>query len=320
VLELMERSTQPARPLRRRSTMWVPSWNTPCGLAEYTAHLAGELPGVHITAERPDLRGVRLLHIQHENSLFEEGSLTQAVQEARVAGLPVVITEHAVTHQMRAWERDADVLVSLTSKGADVLRARWPRKRVEHLHLGCPAWSSGRKNRRGRVIGVFGFLEPHKGFRQLLDVLRNTSDTEMLMFSYAKSPQVEQAWEQASAGLPVRRERAYLTLEEIAARLSLEADILAFWYDEIPHASASYAVRIGLATGVPVLASPTSWFEDLAQVTYQPADLGEGVRHLLEDTPLREGLVAAAREFVEANSWRRTAERHSALWQSLESG
>ena len=46
-------------------------------------------------------------------------------------------------------------------------------------------------------------------------------------------------------------------------------------------------MRVGLATGVPVLTSPTSWFADLRDVTYQPADLEEGVRRLLEDTQLR---------------------------------
>jgi len=35
--------------------------------------------------------------------------------------------------------------------------------------------------------------------------------------------------------------------------------------------------------------------------------------------PLRERLSAAARTYCEHNSWPRTAERHLALWQTLES-
>jgi glycosyltransferase involved in cell wall biosynthesis len=77
-------------------------------------------------------------------------------------------------------------------------------------------------------------------------------------------------------------------------------------------------VRVGLASGVPVLTSPTSWFADLREVTYQPADLEEGVRRLLEDTQLRDQLVDAATAYCHEHSWRRIAERHLALWRSLE--
>jgi glycosyltransferase involved in cell wall biosynthesis len=92
-----------------------------------------------------------------------------------------------------------------------------------------------------------------------------------------------------------------------------------FWYDGIGFPTASYAVRIGLAAGVPVLTSPTSWFADLRDVTYQPRNLVEGVRRLLDDTPLRERLTAAAREYCHAHTWSRIAERHLALWRTLES-
>jgi hypothetical protein len=104
----------------------------------------------------------------------------------------------------------------------------------------------------------------------------------------------------------------------VAQRLAAECDILVFWYDQIPDVSASYAARIGLATGVPVLTSPTGWFADLCDVTYQPQNLIEGVKHLMDDTMLRERLIAASREHCHENSWPRIAERHLALWRALE--
>jgi len=91
-----------------------------------------------------------------------------------------------------------------------------------------------------------------------------------------------------------------------------------FWYNEIDSATVSGAVRVGLASGVPVLTSRTSWFDDVRDVTYQPANLAEGVRHLLDDTRLREDLVESATAYCHAHSWTRSAERHVALWRSLE--
>ncbi|HEV3468491.1 MAG TPA: glycosyltransferase [Pyrinomonadaceae bacterium] len=318
VLDSIERRLPAKRTLRRAYTLFVPSWETPCGIAEYAGHLGEAMAGVRVTGRAPELRGVRVLHVQHEYSLFDDASLAAHVREARRHRVPVVITEHTVGRESPAWERGADALVALTRGGARTLRGRWPGKRVECIPCGCPTWFPPRKKRRGRVVGAFGFLEQHKGFWRLLEVLRALPGTEMLLVSHAKNPANEARWSRDAAGLPVRHRKEFLPVADAARLLAAEADILVYWYDEIPFASASSAVRVGLATGVPVLASPTSWFEELAGVTFQPRDLVEGVARLLEDTSLRERLAAAARDYCHEQSWPRTAERHLALWQSLE--
>ncbi len=317
VLDIMERHARPPRPFRCVRTFWTPSWQSPCGIAEYTAHLLETLPA-KATASFPHLKGVRLLHIQHENLLFDDVALARSVQQARLAGIPVVITQHAVTPQSRAWERDADALVALTAAGCAMLRSRLPGKRIEHIPHGCPTWDLPRKRSRGRVIGAFGFLERHKGYWDLLEVLRQVPGTELLLFSHAKSAGIAAEWEEAARGLKVRRYDEFLPVEDVARRLAAEADVLVFWYSAVPQASASGAVRVGLATGVPVLASPTNWFTDLRSATYQPGDLIPGVARLLEDEALRLRLTSAAREYCEQHSWARTAERHLALWRELD--
>jgi glycosyltransferase involved in cell wall biosynthesis len=318
VLTIMEQHLEPARPLHRTRTIWVPSWQSPCGLAEHTLHLSEAMGHIRVTARAPELRAVRTLLIQHENSLFNDTQLTQYVQSAREARVPVVITEHSVKQSASAWERDADVLLALTQHGTAILRDRWPAKDVRYMPLGCPTWFPPRKQTSGKVIGVFGFLEPHKGFWQLLHVLPTILDAELLMFSYPKSPEMRMRWEHDAQGLSVRHVSEFLPEHEVAQRLAAEADILVFWYDEIQHASASAAARIGLATGVPMLTSPTSWFRDLREVTFQPDNLLEGIQHLWEDTTLRTQLTGAAREYCEANSWQKVAEQHVKLCQELE--
>jgi glycosyltransferase involved in cell wall biosynthesis len=317
----MERFTRPPRSLRRSFQLWVGSWRTPCGVAEYTGHLADAMPpatGVQVEASAPALERTRVLHIQHQYGLYDEAHLARTSTRARDAGVPVVVTEHMVRPDPPACERDADVLVSMSAAGVEQLRQRWPVKRVEHVPHGCPTWFPRRKARRGRVIGAFGFAGAHKGFTRLLDMVCRCDDLELVVFSAARSAADDAWWVAAADGLPVRRDATFLPSAEIATRLAAEADVLAFWYDEIDFPTVSGAVRVGLASGVPVLTSPTSWFADLHAVTYQPAHLEEGVRHLLDDTKLREHLVEAAAEYCHEHSWTRIAERHVALWRSLE--
>src|SRR5207244_11002836 len=76
VLDAMEAAVQPARPLRRLRTLWVPSWRSECGISEYAAYLVAALPAdVRVVRESPDVNGLRLLHVQHEDDIFQEVEL-----------------------------------------------------------------------------------------------------------------------------------------------------------------------------------------------------------------------------------------------------
>ncbi len=318
VLDVMERYCSCRGVLRRLLAIWIPSWQGRCGVAEYTASLAEKLPAhVKVTAEAPGANRLGLLHIQHETSLFHSRHVRATIEGASQEGAPVVVTEHTVSRDARDWEQGARAIVSLNSLGAARLRARWPGKRIEYIPVGCETWFPPRKTAPGKVIGAFGFLAPHKGFWHLLDVLRATPGAELLLYSHARWPDLITSWEKAARGLPVRRVGEYLPACEVARRLAAEADVLVFWYDQIDAVSASAAVRIGLATGVPVLASPTAWFHDLRDVTYQPVNLSEGVLRLFEDSELRGRLTEAAQSYCHENTWSHVAGRHLSLWQEL---
>jgi len=89
VLDVMERYGSCRRTLRRTTSLWIPSWQSRCGVAEYTASLAAVLPShVNVTAEAPDPSRVRLLHIQHEASLFPGRQLMACMQRASEAARP----------------------------------------------------------------------------------------------------------------------------------------------------------------------------------------------------------------------------------------
>jgi glycosyltransferase involved in cell wall biosynthesis len=169
------------------------------------------------------------------------------------------------------------------------------------------------------VLGAYGFVELHKGFWRLLALLGELPGTELLLVGHDKHGVHDERFRADAAGLPVRRVAEFLPEPEAAALLARKADVLVYWYDDTPWEAASGAARLGLATGVPVLTSPTRWFGDLKDVTYQPDDLADGVTRLLDDLALRRQLTKSARAFCQEHSWQRTAARIHALWRTLES-
>lgn len=318
ILDVMEKHLSTRRHLRRRPYLWVSTLGQACGVAEYTRYLSDELPEVQVTAESPEPGLARVVHLQHEDSLHDDGRLAAEVARLHQEGARLVVTEHTVTPWMRPWERDVDVLVALKASGADLLKKRWPRKRIEYIPCGCPEYFPPRKPDLGKVIGTFGFAAGYKGFDTLLELQRAVRGSQLLIYSHDHGNPAGRMSADQIDGRAVRLISGFMPADEIAGRLAAEADVLVFWYKPVGYLGASAAVRIGLSTGVPVMTSPTAWFDDLKDVTYQPDDPVEGVRRLLEDTELRQRLVSAARDYCHENRWARIAQRHRSLWESLE--
>ena len=319
VLDVLERHTTPPRTLRHLPTVVVPSWKTRCGVAAYTRDLTRELSAVRVVSSYDPACPAPVVHIQHQHSLFDQTQLLKLVQRTKRLNRSVIITEHAVLPTIEPWEQHADALIALSGAGAKRLQARWRNKAVYHVPHGMHTWFPPRKRHRGRVIGLFGFLEAHKGFWQVLDVLKRNPDLSVRMYSTAKSRHLLERWQQDAAGLPIEHVTTYLPEEQIAANLAAETDILVYWYDDLPFDAVSGAARTGLATGVPVLTSPTRMFADLQGVTYQPQDLETGIQTLLDDTQLREQVTAAARDYCHSNSWQTISQKHQTIWNNHRS-
>ena len=313
-----------ARARPAAAAMWTPSIGTRCGVAQYAGTLVAALhrSGCPVTHEPEASAAPGVLHLQHEHSLVAPGHVAEVACRSRAAGVPFVVTEHTVRGQADDWEGDVAALVAHSADGAALLQQRWPAQRVELIPHGCPTWFPPRKVRRGRVVATFGFLEPHKGLGALLDAAAAVGDVELLLIGSTRAAWADEWLAGLDLPVPVRRVAQFLDEPEIARRLATEADVLVFPYAQPRFAAVSGAVRVGLASGVPVLTSPTTWFSDLRDVTLQPAtleiaDLAAGIARLLDDTALRDELVAAARQHCHDHSWARTARRHLDLYASL---
>lgn len=315
LLDALERTQPAGRPLRRAAALWVPSLGARCGIAEYGAALAAAAV-LRAVRDARDAAAAHL-HLEHEFGIVDAASIGAALRQARALGRTVSATVHSVLPTPIPHEAEMDALVALTARGAATLAARNPGRPCAHIPLGCPTWFPPRKAARGRVVGAFGFLQPHKGFFELLEAVRALPGASLLLVAHAPDPAVEAAWEAAARGLPVRRVAGFPDAAEAARLLAAEADVLAFPYRDVGAAYASGAVTVGLATGVPVLASTAACFDDLGEAVWRARDLRAGLARLLDDTALRARTAAAARAHCHDNDWAATARRHRALWSRI---
>jgi glycosyltransferase involved in cell wall biosynthesis len=311
-------------PSRPAPAVWTPSAGTRCGVAQYAAELVAALHGIGCPAghdARPDLdaavRAGGVLHLQHEHSLVAPEQVADVARAARAGGVSFVVTEHTVRAQADPWEGDVAALVAHSAEGVALLRERWSAQRVALIPHGCPTWFPPRKQRRGRVVATFGFLEPHKGLARLLEAAAALGDVELLLVGSTRAAWADAWFAGLDLPVPVRRVSEFLDEDAIARLLAAQADVLVFPYAPPRFAAVSGAVRVGLASGVPVLTTPTTWFADLREVTLQTDDLAGGIARLLDDTGLRDTLTAAARAHCADHSWPRTAQRHLDLYASV---
>ncbi len=204
LLDVMERRMSSRRPLRRRAWFWVSSWGEACGISEYTRHLQAMVPEVMVSATPPDPNASRLVHVQHETQRYDDSRLAAEMARMRQAGVRVAITEHSVTAAIRPWERDANALVALTPGGADLLRQKWPGKRVEHIPHGCHQYFPPRKHRLARVIGTFGFAAGYKGMDRLIDIQRAIPGSRIIAYSYDRAGRAPDRPAEHADGVDVR--------------------------------------------------------------------------------------------------------------------
>jgi glycosyltransferase involved in cell wall biosynthesis len=286
VLDVMERRMASPRPLRRTRTLWPTDSGA---LRPYVSSLAEALKGVRVVTAAPVLGSLRLLHVQHPGSAEGDAALAARVLEASQARIPVVVTEHAVAPGVKAWERDAEVLVATTHADERSLRERWPGKWIELIPYGCPPYAGARKRRRRRVVAVCG------------DAARPEAGAAVSAARGARRRVVQLAPGQ----------RAQL---ELARHLAQHAEAVVF----VDAPATRLEVGAALAAGAPVVARRDARLADLDGAVCLTEDLGEGLARALEDGELRRALAERGREYCEEHSWDRVARRHVRLWAALE--
>jgi glycosyltransferase involved in cell wall biosynthesis len=180
-----------------------------------------------------------------------------------------------------------------------------------------------------KIIASYGFLLPHKGIPQLIEafarLLAEFADLHLLLvnacYPIAESREEQQRCrrliEQLGIAPRVTMINDFLPAEEFLSLLNL-AELIVFPYQHTQE-SASGAVRQGLAANRPVICSPLSIFDDLADaVLFLPGgsveDIQQGIRDFLRVPEKIDAQIHRQLQWCQAHHWALLAQR---LWNMI---
>ncbi|MDZ5699956.1 glycosyltransferase [Chelativorans sp. M5D2P16] len=291
-----------------------------------------------------DLSNLRLLvsdldldHIiiQFNYGFFDFESLSKLLDEQVRCGVSVSLVLHSTTDPTNAAPNDQlqTLLPSLAKVDAvfvhslsDCLRLsdRGLSSNVHLLPQGVRLRDVKRPKRssnRRRSIASYGFFLPGKGLPELIEsmsfMLRDGRDFELLMVNAnygdiggVSSGLISQCKEMiCSLNLEDRVKviDEYLEDEESLYHLS-NSDIVVFPYQNTKE-SSSAAVRMGLASGVPVAVTPLPIFDDVKDAVHHlpgrtPEEIAVGVSTILDAIEREENETRMVAEAAER--WRRS--------------
>ncbi len=335
----------------------VPSWGKPCGVAEYTAHLARSLRGNgHKPVLLPctkdgfvralDDNRPNVVHLQHEYAIWEAGSLIRTAEHAARSRVKVVATVHAVIegHGLnRLFANPAlnGIIVHSKDMASPLIYEGVPESRVHVLAMAVPSFNLPDRDlirkhlgiNDGLAIGFFGFCLPHKGIIELLEavaILRGQLyDLKLFAFaSVTHDPASRQLYRAAQLvceqrGLKglVHWETAYRPEPEVVRYLHA-MDLIVLPYRDISVRQVSAAVRTAMAARRPVITTTVFPFSDLSGEVYRipqasPDEIARAVLELRGNPAERTRLVRSVEAYAMQNSWTKVADRHISLYASL---
>ena len=120
----------------------------------------------------------------------------------------------------------------------------------------------------GRVLGTFGFLLPHKGQIQLVEAFERLPGWDELLLLCATREGSGKMEKKINSLIKEKGLEGRVKLvtdfldDEVAIATLAKCELLAFPYQNT-NESASGAVRMGVASGVPIVVSPIPIFDDI---------------------------------------------------------
>lgn len=168
------------------------------------------------------------------------------------------------------------------------------------------------------IIASYGFYLPHKGFHELIDAIfllkQQGIDVHLLMLNAMYDAPISRELV-GSAKLKIIQKGlenqvsivSDFLSEDMTIRMMRNANLIVFPYQETGE-SSSAAVRMGLASGVPVAVTPLSIFDDVNDVVFKlpgtnPDKLALGIKLIREE--IKNCSVAAKKIGLNASQWKR---------------
>ena len=192
-------------------------------------------------------------------------------------------------------------------------------------------------------IAAYGFLLPGKGIPELIEaflLLRDkmkqgavfgekNAEIHLELFnalypvssSRQERVRCQKLIDQAGYGDWIHLHTAFQTDEQTLESLS-DCDVVVFPY-QTSRESSSAAVRMGLASGRPVVCTPLGIFNDVADTVHflpdiTPEAIAMGLFDLVSDPERLDGMQQKQHEWLQAHAWERVGERLDAIMTEVE--
>ena len=300
-----------------------------------------------------------VVHIQHEYGIYNlDDRLPTLLERLNAAGKHTIVTLHCVRptqisvngakdeHFVKAIaERAHEVIVHSSAQKEILRRLGIPAKKIHCIPHGVALSAANKKDSRvrlhlpveGKIITVFGFINPFKGLDTSLEVLKEIQK------------EVEDAYLFIAGGLPPtssQNVRDYVTLlrKRIAA-LGLTARVIfpnRFVPDEELHLifgasdivlfahvhedrSVSGAIQLALGAKRPVIAYRIPKFELIKRISDEllvlPGDVATIAKtaiRLFTDTEFKRYILDRTERYRKITSWSVIAGKHLDLYRDLE--
>lgn len=262
------------------------------------------------------------------------GSLSKKLAKRMLAVLPSYrnkverrtfdVADRIIVHDIPSAER-------LKPRGIDA-------SKIRILPMGVPtpvlepglgdAFRSQYNLKGKRLIVIFGFIRPGRGYEAMLDILPDLNSDVMLIIAGGPQTQAHQIYlnmlksEIESKHLQDRVVTAGYVFSEQVPGVMQAADIVLCSQE---HGTGSYTLQVALGYGRSILASDLPCFTSLEETCgclitykrYNKDDLLSKLNLLLSDRSASERISQHALAYALENSWERVAERTLEVYKEL---
>lgn len=286
------------------------------------------------------LAGLRKPLVVTAHTVFTAAELLRVEHETRPRQKLAKKVLAALPRYRRSVERDPFATAAAIIVHTEAARARLQTWRLKNLHVlpaGIPTpqaateseISAFRERLRlppGKLLTIFGFITPDKGYETALAALGKLPSSVNLVIAGGTRVETEAPYLERLRAEIERRGLAsrvamtgFLEEREIAAAMAVSDLVLA------PHlaANGSYSVLIALSYGKAVIASDLACFHELKErhsciELFAPEDeteLAERIGFLLATASTRRTLIENARRFTAEQTWDAVAAQTVAVYQ-----
>lgn len=309
-----------------------PSKDMTCGIGNYSQSLSDALKSraevlfTNSIDERVLDFGPDVVSFQWEYGLYDNGGTTTVLNILRKKGIYTTITLHGWSDydtKNKIIETMFDGYIVLNQGLRQKLLKRGVEKPIHVIPMGMQEYGLTNEDRelvrdllgigqREIVVGAFGFLEPYKNFHAVIEALSQIRGVSFLLCSYSKESNDSYALDlqrlASNLGIRYMHLSGYMNMNSVVKSLH-SCDALVYAYIDVFTYSSSAAIRTGISSLVPVIASDITFFEDIPDLAeegpvYKAKNgLVEAINNVLADEKIRSKLKSNAQAYIKQNTW-----------------